>query len=262
MSQYLRDESLKCLTIHCDALRKINEELAEIAKAVFEKLPEAEKTNQLLIPIYVIRFDGKGFRLHDFDQTMRYFVDANTVERIVVAFQSSNNIANANSTGKRIEIHLDTKNPENCFLLVEDDDRDWVDFVFMKLKERLLRYSNRNWIARNQWATGIVQLCGVGLGSLFSIWASIIISPMLRIENAMLFSFIAAFLVFSNIWTFIFNGIGRLIEHIWPNISFKKPVGLHWFIQAFIATAAFSLITIVFVKLFSYLGEILKPFFN
>ena len=262
MSQYLRDESLKCLTIHLDALKKINEDLVEIAKTVFDKLPEAEKTNQMLIPIYIIRFDGKGFRLHEFEQTMKYFVDANTVERLAIAFQSSNNIANANSSGKRIEIHLDTKNQGNCFLLVEDDDRDWVDFVFMKLKERLLRYSNQNWIARNQWATGVVQLCGVAVGFLFSIWASIIISPVLKIENAMLFSFIAAFLFFSNIWTFILNGIGSLVDHVWPNISFKKPTGLHWLIRAFIATMAFSLITIMFAKLFSYLGGMFRPFFN
>ena len=57
MSQYLRDESLKCLTLHIDALRKINEDLVEIAKVFFEKLPEAEKVDQMLIPIYVIRFD-------------------------------------------------------------------------------------------------------------------------------------------------------------------------------------------------------------
>ncbi len=262
MSQYLRDESLKCITVPAESLRKINEDLNEIAKAVVDKLPENERANHQLIPIYVIRFDGKGFRLHDFEQVMRYFTDANVVERLAIAFQSPNNIAQANFAGKRIEIHLDTKNPENCSLLVEDDDRDWVDFVFMKIRERLLRYSNRNWIVRSQGAGVVIQLLGVGVGFLFSIWASIIISPALRIENAMLFSFIAAFLLFSNMWTFMLNGIGKIADTIWPNVSFRKPSGLHWLVQGLIATAAFSLITVLFLKLFAYLGSIFKPLLN
>ena len=75
MSQYLRDEFLKNLNFSEEALRKINEDIMEIATQANQSLRNQYKdqdlTNRLLIPSYIIRFDGRGFRLFEFENIMR-----------------------------------------------------------------------------------------------------------------------------------------------------------------------------------------------
>lgn len=267
MSQYLRDITLKCLTVHDDVVRKINEDLVEIAKKKNAAIPAeaASRNDKLLIPTYIIRFDGKGFRLHgfeQFDQVMKYFADAQKVERLMIVLQSVENLKSNSSFGPRVEIRLDQTKFDNCLLTVDDDDRDWVDLVFMKLNERFARCSNRNWIVRNQWMAAVVQLVGVVLGFLASMWFGVVLGPKLKIDSAILFAFIAAFLIFSNAWTFILGWIWALRDYCWPNLSFRKPSTVHWLFQTLIATSLLSVIGVGLSKFVGHFLNAFRPFLN
>ena len=90
-------------------------------------------------------------------------------------------------------------------------------------------------------------------------WVAVVFAPKLHFDNAILFGFIAAFLIFSNAWTYGYPVSLKLIDICWPNVAFKKPSGLHWLIQGFVLAAAVSVITILLSQLIRYLIGIFTP---
>ena len=109
MSQFLRDEYLRNLTITEDGLRKINDDIEEIAQQGNESLKTKftgqDLTDHLLIRSYIIRFDGKGFRLFDFEKAFKYFQDAKKVERFIFVVDSIKSIGKIQ--GKSIDLRLE-----------------------------------------------------------------------------------------------------------------------------------------------------------
>ena len=120
MSQYLRDEFLKNLNFSEEALRKINEDIMEIATQANQSLRNQYKdqdlTNRLLIPSYIIRFDGRGFRLFEFEKIMRCFQDAKRVERFIFILDAINSLNRI--TGKSIDLKFDAFNSDSPILFV------------------------------------------------------------------------------------------------------------------------------------------------
>ncbi|MDD4956271.1 MAG: hypothetical protein PHQ61_01355 [Candidatus Omnitrophica bacterium] len=260
MSQFLRDEYLRNLTVTEDALRKIDEDIEEIVRQENQTLKSQfqgqDLNNHLLIRSYIIRFDGKGFRLFDFEKAVKYFQDAKKVERFIFIVDS---IASINRIqGKSIELRLDALDVNACTIVVQDDNNTWVDATFCKIRERLSRYKNSNHLVRNRLIPFLIQLFGVMVGFVLSLWIAIKIAPKLAIDNSLAFSFVIAFLLFSNIWTVIFELALRLLNYFWPNISFKSKGSLHWLIKALISTAFVSMFFFLISKLFAYLAEIVK----
>ncbi len=262
MSQFLRDEYLKNFSITEDSLHKINEDIVEITNRANEELRtrynDDEFKNHCLFRSYIIRFDGKGFQLFEFEKAMRYFEDAKRVERFIFAVDSLRGMTINRLSGKSIDLRLDATDQNNCKLIVQDDDSNWVDAVFCKLKERLTRYKNTNGIVRNRWVPFFIQIIGVVVGFLLSLWVAIKVAPMVVIDNALAFCFIIAFLLFSNTWTVLFEIAIKLLNYFWPNISFKSNGTLHWLVQALISAAFVSMFLFGIGKLFAYLMEIFK----
>lgn len=260
MSQYLRDESIRNLSLSEDALRKINDDLVEISKQINESLKkqfkDEELTRKLLISSYIIRFDGRGFRLFEFEKIMRYFQDAKKVERFIFIIDSIGSINRI--AGKSIDLNFDPLDINKCQLVVQDDDANWVDAVFCKLKERLNKYKNRNFIIQNRWIPFVVQLLGVIIGFVISLWVAIKISPKLLIDSPLAFTFVIAFLLFSNTWTLLYEGILRTLNYFWPNISFKKRDGFHWLFKALISSVFVSIILLILSRLLLYIGSFIK----
>jgi len=261
MSQFLRDEYLKNLNLDDKALTKIKEDLDAIADRANKNLSptnEEEFKKKYLIASYIIRFDNKGFRLYDFNKVLKYFEDAHRIERVIFVLETGQALLSNRLTGDSIEIRFDAKDANNCILLVQSDDDNWVDSNFLKLKERISRYKNRNFIIRNRWTPIIIQLSGVTFGFLVSLWLAIKISPKLQIDNSLAFAFVIAFLIFSNLWTFILVAIGRCLDFYWPNVSFRRIEGIHWLIKALISTALISTFLYLLNRIFFQIVNMLK----
>lgn len=258
MSQFLRDAAIKNLNLNEERLLKINELIFEIAKEVTQTLAESERVNKILIPSYIIRFDNKGFKLYEFEKVIKYFKEAHKVERLIFILESVESISSNRLAGKSLELRLDILNIDNCFLTIQANEDDWVDATFCRTKELLDKYKNKNFLARNNWTSFTMQIVGVIAGIVLSLWGAIIISSKLNIENAFTISFIMAFLIFSNVWTYLYPLILKAIDIIWPNISFKEGKSLHWLFKALISTLFVSLFLLALGKLFSYLGEMFK----
>jgi hypothetical protein len=261
MSQFLRDEYLKNLNLDDKALIKIKEDLDIISDRSNKGLNlenQEEFKKRYLIASYIIRFDNKGFRLFDFSKVLKYFDDAHRIERVIFILETGQSLLTNRLSGDSIEIRFDSKDANNCILLVQSDDDNWVDSNFLKLKERINRYKNRNFIIRNRWTPIIIQLSGVTVGFLVSLWVAIKISPKLQIENSLAFAFVIAFLIFSNLWTFLLSAIRRCLDFYWPNVSFKRIKGIHWLIRAFISTALISIFLFLLNKIFFQIAVMLK----
>ncbi len=248
MSNFLRDEYLKNLTLNEVALTSINRDIIEIVNRVNEELKKSltgdDLIKQHLLVSYVIRFDGKGFRLQDFGEIIRYFQDARRVERF---FFNVDSISSLNRvSGKAIELSLDISNANNCYIRVMDDNNVWVDATFHCLRERLSKYKNYNFIFQNSLIPHLIQLLGVIFIVLVSFMLSMTFSSKLSIDNAFAFLFIVVLLFFSNIWGPVYSLILRAINHLWPNISFKERKDLDWLWQAVLSTALVGFFITIF----------------
>lgn len=260
MSQFLRDAALKNLKLtEEERLQKINELIFEIAKEINQNLTDAAGDKKYLLPSYIIRFDDKGFKLYEFEKVIKYFKEANKVERIIFILESLESIQSNRLSGKSLELWLDVLNPDKCNLTVQANEGDWVDATFCRMKELLDKYKSKNFLVRNSWTPFVVQMLGVVMSFVFSLWGAIVISPKLTIENAFTISFIMAFLIFSNAWTYFYPRILSIIDYYWPNVSFKERKGIHWLLKGLLITLLASFSLFVVSKVFSYLEEIFKP---
>jgi len=266
VSKFLRDEFLQNMSFTEDALSKVNECFQEIATIAKQGLDLSEKDqaalSRFLLQSYIIRFDNKGFRLNDFQEVLKHFRDARKVERFIFILQAVENITSSGTKGKGIELRLDANDPGNCLLMVQDDESEWVDSAFWKIRERLNRYRNRSYLVRTKATPMIVQLLGVTIGFMGSFWAAVKVAPVLAIENALGFVFIIFLLLFSNLWAYLYEWIINTINRLWPNVSFKEKRALHWLMQAIISAAfvglCFAIVFKILERLSVFLHSILK----
>lgn len=281
MSKYLRDGSLEYLTITVEELDKINEKVTEIFNAAnkliensFKPMNEeeldkiynelAKKSGKLkeivkkelqvkdiekyfkdtlkdkmLTISYVLRCDGRGVTYCNYEEMKKHFQNARNIERLFINVNSQSNRTLHN--GKRIEIGFE-KAYGKSYYLVEDDDDIWVEGVVKELMVVFEQFQNRNYFFYSGWLPFFIQITFVILIFLLCIWASNLIAPRLKIENAMLFVFIGFFLIFSNVWTFVFIALKNIIEKKFPMIEFRKKTWAGWLFKGLIIAAIYSLI--------------------
>jgi len=257
MSKYLRDETIKNLTLNDERLKKLNEEIVQIVNTANNGLQENDK-NWLFVS-YVIRFEANGYRLMNFDEVLKYFKEASSVTRIIFVVECVNSIGKL--MGKSLELRFDSRDINSNNLVVQDDDKVWVDCTYLKIKETLEKCGNRHYLVRNRWVVLFIQLTGVVFGFLMSLIVAIKIAPFFKIESPLLFSFIMSFLLFSNIWTLILEYIYRLIDYLTPNISFQK-ISINRAIKDIGVGLAGAFLLYIIVRFFAYFYDIVRPLFK
>lgn len=259
MNRFLRDEQVKNRSLNEDKLRKINDVFVEIAKLNNAGLPDTDEGKKKWAMVnYIIRFDNKGFMIHDFDTFLKYLNGAKKIERVIFILDSNESYLSNAKYGKNAELRFDVKDENNCFLRVQDDSSDWVDLAFCKIAEEIAKYKNRNFIIRNAWTPFAVQVFGVISGFILSLWAALRVSPHLSLEYSFVVVLILAFLIFSNVWTYLNQIILKMLDYLFPNISFSDSKGLHWalkcMVTAFFVAIAFFLVN----KALAYIGLLLE----
>lgn len=263
MSKFLRDEFLENLNISEKACEEINSLLFEITKAANEKITlsikdKDELIRKALFPTYVIRFDQKGYKLSDFNSLNKYFQDAEKVDRLLFQVDSVDSITGIK--GKKIEISFYSEDQNRCVISVQDDDQDWVEVTFNKLKSKLLKFKNRNWLVRNNFTLFLVDVFILILGFLASLILAVKIAPMLKIDYGLIFVFLIILLIFSKIWMFVFGKVAGVISYFWPSISFKPPEKINWIIKDVLGALLVSASIWGLLKMASYLKNVIIPF--
>ena len=265
MSNFLRDQLIENLTIHEDSLRDISSVFLTRGATDKANINEQDKDgNYLAFLTYIIRFDSKGYRVFSLDELLEYFNKAKNVERILFTLEDTESLRTNRVTGTFLELRLDAKDQNSCFLTSTSDDKDWVDSSISAVNESLLKYKNKNGWFRTNWTQFAVQIFGVLVGFILSIWGAINVSPKLSVENSFLIIFILLFLIFSNIWTFVYQKILIYIGLVFPNIKFvrENKYALHWLQQVFIGSFLVTIMLYLLSRGFDFFTKILASFLN
>jgi len=247
MSEYLRDESLRNLNMSKDALDELNNSLIKIRDEENATISNNSSNQRFITATYIIRFDQKGFKLYEYNKAMEYFNSAKEVERFVFQLDSGEHHNSYKRKGKGIEIRFDSKNPNNCLFTVQDDQQVWVDSTFLTLQEVIKKYDNGNKLMRSSFVALSIQVLGVLIGVLFSLWVASKVSHRLSTPYPYGLAFIITLLIFSNIWGYLYLALLKYVDTFWPNISFKEMTGLRKFMKDF----AFSLFIVCCIAILS-----------
>lgn len=264
MASYLRDQHVENVTIDVAALRQLSDIFKERFAQLHAGLPENAPEGKRAFFTYIIRFDNKGYRVFSFDELMRYFNQANEVERVIFTIETGEAISSSRNVGAFLELCLDAKEAARCILVSSSDNKDWAEASFAAVHEGLAKCKTKNGIARSPWTSFSVQILGVIVGFIISLWAAFKVAPNLSIENPFVISFLFILLVFSNIWGYLNQTILGLIAKLFPNIEFIRPskARLHWVMQAIVGSAAVALVFYLLGVVFSFLSKVITGFFN
>ena len=259
MGHFLRDERVANLSVNEESLRQISAVLDSRQRAMNADVPEDDKTGKRAILSYIIRFDNKGYRVFSLDDLLRYFNEADEVERVIFTLETGESLRSSRQLGAFVELRIDARDPNSCSLTVTSDEWDWVDSSFCAVRDILVRYKNKNGWVRTAWTQLGVQIIGVTLGFVLSLWAAVKISPKLAIENSFVISFLFVLLVFSNTWTYLNQRMMLFINDVFPNIKFYRSGKdrLHWLMQAVIGGVAIAVTLYILSWIFSFVGDIL-----
>ncbi len=260
MAQFLRDVHLTNIKVTEDVLVQLTEVFANRAQSLIESATDKENEDQKPFLTFIIRFDGKGYRLFSLDELLRHFRRANDVERIIITIETLVSLRSNRLVGEHLEVRLDKLDENNCYLSVTADDSDWVDASYSSVQEVINKHKTKNGIARSGWSTLTIQLLGVITGFALSSWAASRISPNLSIENSFVITFFFALLIFSNAWGYINSFVLARVHRIFPNIQFYRPDKdrINWLMQALIGGIATAFMLYLFSLLFSFIGEFIS----
>lgn len=261
MAFFLRDQQIKNIFLDADALKEINSVFAERYRQLLDDLKSSGKS---VFFTYIIRFDNKGYRVFSIDELLMYFNQARDVARIIYTVESADSLSSSRITGAFLELCLDTKEPARCVLQSTSDTKDWAEASFAAVHEVINKCKTRNGVARSPWANLAVQLFGVVIGFIISLWLAFKVSPNIKVENSFALSFFFIFVIFSNVWTYLNQTLLGLIAKLFPNIEFIRPKKsrINWLMQAVVGSAAFAVVIYALGLASSFLTKFIVGFIS
>jgi len=260
MAQFLRDAHLANIKITEDAISQLTEVFANRAKILFDAATSQGNEDKKPLLTFIIRFDGKGYRLFSLDDLIMHFRRAKSIERIIITIETLESLRSNRLIGEHLQVRFDKIDENTCYLSATSADSDWDDSSYSAVQELLEKYKTKNGWARSGWTTLMIQLLGIIVGFALSLWAAARISPHLAIENAFIITFFFALLIFSNTWGYISALILSRVHLLFPNVQFYRPDKdrLNWLMQALIGGIATAFMLYVFSLLFGFIGDFLS----
>ena len=257
MAKFLRDVHLSNIKVTEDLLIQLTEVFVNRAQLQNNSITVQGDERKQSYQTFTIRFDGKGYRLFSLDELLQHFQRANNVERVIITFETSESLISNRLRGEYLEVRFDKLDEKSCYLSVTSDDLNWVDASYSAVQEVINKHQTKNSWARSIWSTITIQLLGVVVGFVLSLWAAALISPKFSFSNAYVITFFFAFLIFSNIWGYINTIILEHVHRTFPNIQFyrsdkDRP---NWLIRTLIGGVILAFILYVLRNLTTYIGE-------
>lgn len=259
MGQFLRDQKVKNVGIDESTLDRLNDAFA--ARVALHNVGLQANDSAIAVLFYIIRFDEKGYRFVTFDDVKKCFREARDVERIVFTVDSGLNRSAGPILGTNCDLRLD-KDPNACWLTVTGDSKDWVDVTFVNITEVLGGQKTWSRLIRTPWTGLLIQLAGVLIGFVLSLWAAQKIAPLLNIDNAFVVVLFFSLLIYSNVWAYINTQIARVVDFSFPNVRFRR-VGKDWVhlaVQSVVGGLAITFGAFVIDKMFTLVGTVVASF--
>ncbi len=263
MAQYLRDAEVSNLTINSEALSHLFDEFERRQASMPENAQTQEDGSSSAWLWCIIRFDEKGYRVFDKDRLLDCFEKASKVERVIFTLESVASIQSNRRNGSYMECRLesgDSANPR--YIVVSSENEDWVNASFTAVQESLTRFRDRSSLFRNPFVDLLIQLLGLIIGIVVSLWAATLMAPYLTIENAFLISFLIVLILFSNLWAPITFRLRQFVYLTFPVIKFyrSRKDTLLWLRQAIVGGVVAALTIGLLLLIVSWVGRILGGF--
>lgn len=262
MASFLRDVAIQNVVMTEDAIQELNQVFRQRIDLHNRSLGQ-DGADRTLVHWYIVRFDGRGYRSLSAEEAWGDYKRAQHVERVVMQAVCQQHNATNNLMGEHLEIRLDAGASTSSHIIVGGEDRDWVEGTFGALETVLRRYRDRaTSLIRKPWTALVLQLLGVLVGLLLSLWLSILTAPMLKgMEYPRAVAFGLWLLVYSNLWTFLQGQAEAGIEALFPNVRFSRG-GDHW-VQAFmregVKTVGIAVLLYLFGKLSVWVSTLVIP---
>ncbi|KQW60307.1 hypothetical protein [Variovorax sp. Root411] len=256
MAHFLRDKKIRSVTVTEDTVR----ELCDIFWArTGIPTQTVNQTEEVKAPMFVIRFDNRGYKAYTADDVIGYWKQAAKVERLVLTVESMESIKTNRAAGSFLELKLDAGDDNACWLVSSSESKDWMDGSFSAVDDCLKKCNNHSGVVRTPWTPLLIQVVGTLLVLAFSLWQAVKLAPRLNVDNPALVGFIVLFFFYLPIWQFLHNIAGRAIGAMAPNIKFFRPTrSLHWFGQFLIGVAVTAGIGAAGAGLVSLFGALIK----
>lgn len=253
-------------------LTQINDFLEGIRASSNKQWPDLEQRlrenrdvpDDALLIDYVIRFDNKGFKVFDFSTLLRHYREAGGVEKIYFGLSSLKSKRTNQQFGKSIEVCVNAFNDQECKLIVQDDDLTWVDSNFLITKEIIGRFKNFYWLIRSDWTRVIVHFLGLVITLSGSWFLAGQFFPISVSASSFYFSFALFLILFSNISTFVYPAVLKIIDHLFPNIVFleKRKMFYYQLLTALVSAVFLYVCAVSFNKVIYLIGKFAQSFIN
>ncbi|WP_324002689.1 hypothetical protein [Aeromonas dhakensis] len=178
----------------------------------------------------------------------------------MLTIDTGESLSSNRQIGTYLELRLDNRDQANCFLTVTSDDKDLVDASFSAIHDALSKYKNKNAWVRSVWTQLCIQIIGVSLGFILSLWGANIISRQIEMENPFVLSFLFLILIFSNLWGYINQAILWGLNSLFPNLKFYREdkETLHWLMQTIVGGIVVAIVLFFLNEAFSFLMIIMN----
>ena len=260
MAKFLKDEMISDVSIDDESIKLLFAVFVEMA-ARLDNLSKKEGEGPRAPRMHIVlRFDGKGYRIHSIDELLHYFNLADNVDRLNFIIQTAGYVNSNGESGDYLELRLDKTNAMNCILTASSDSKEWVDSSYSTVKEVLSRCKTKYHWARSKWANLSIQLMGVIAGFVLSLWVTSKVSDKLNVENAFIITFLFVLLLFSNAWGYINQSCLNYMHGLFPSIKFSRPNKdrTSWLLQAVIGGLVVALTLYLLSMMFDFVGGFIK----
>ena len=260
MAKFLRDIHILNVKITEVVIIQLAEVFEIRAQALVDSADSQNNDDIKPFLTFIIRFDGKGYRLFSLDELLHHFRRAKDVERIIITVETPVSIKSNRRAGEHVEVRFDRLDDKSCYLSVTSDDSDWVDSSYSAVQEIIAKCKTKYGWARSGWSTLTIQLIGIVPGFALSLWAAASIAPSFEIENAFIITFFFALLIFSNAWSYINNIVLLYVHSVFPNVQFYRPDKdrINWLMRAIIGGTTTAFILYLLNLLFTYINHYLS----
>ncbi len=231
MAHFLRDQRITNLTITEEVIEQISTLFIILTNKFNSALEDI--TDKKAILSYIIRFDNKGYRVYTLDELRQYFRQAKEIEHILFTIETNESISSGRKFGAVMELGLNQKSNNGCFLFVTSDDKDWVDASFSAVQDILIKSTNKNGWARTAWVEFMIQIVGVAFSFYISLLAATKFSSKFSIANSFILCFFFVLFILSNAWSYLNKFILAFIYKYFPNLNFYRPDKdkVNWLVQ-------------------------------
>ncbi|WP_304305924.1 hypothetical protein [Pseudacidovorax intermedius] len=254
MAHFLRDQYVKSVTLTEDAIREIHQIFCDKTSKNTGELPGEAKVISM-----VIRFDGRGFKLYKIDDLLNYWRTASKIERIVFSVDSLNSLHSNRTNGSYLELKLDHSDDSQSYFVSSSDDKDWAEASFTAVSECLAKYRSNHKFVRTPWTAFLIQLFGIVVVCIVSLWQSVKLAPNLNFENPVFVGFLVLFFFYLAIFGFASQALLKAINSWFPNVEFfRAKRTLHWFPQIFVGAIAIAVVGAIGTALINLASQLIK----